>query len=466
MVHEIAEEFRTIDLGDQRLNRRSRSLLEALAAQPQESINAACNGWPESKAAYRLCDNPNVDPDEILAAHANATRERIGEESVVCVAQDTTELDFTGRSAGGELGALNWPERVGLFDHSMVAFSPEGLCLGVVQAHIWTRQGLPQKRLRKNKPIEKKESVRWIQGYAEACRIAQQAQDTLVVSVADREGDIYELFVEAEAAAAEGKRAEWIVRSCQDRSLPQLQPGEPYRHKKLWAAVRAAPLLGTRTCTVPRRQKRPAREATLQVRTASVRLKPPFRRGLKLPTVQVRAVLATEVGAPKDSEPLEWLLLSSLPASALEDACRIIDHYLVRWQVETYFRVLKGACRVEALQLRSVGRLKRCIVVKKIAAWRTLFVTHLSRVCPHAPCTVAFEDAEWKSVHMVSEGGPLPARPPALGRFVAMVAALGGYLGRKGDGPPGPIRLCTGLQSMHHYATAWLAFGPERPRDV
>ncbi len=454
------------DLGDERLNRRAALLLERLSSEPQLSIPAACKGLAETTAAYRFFDNERVSPEKMLQPHVEATLERIRHCERVLLVQDTTELDFTGRRAGGELGPLNWPDRVGLFDHSMVAFSPEGLCLGVVGAQIWTRQGPPQNRLRKSKPIQKKESARWIDGYKEACRIARQAQDTLIVSVADREGDIYELFVEAQRAAARGNKAKWIVRSCQDRSLPQLEPGERYRHKKLRAAVRAAPLLGTRTCTVPRKQNRPAREAILQVRAASVRLKPPFRKGSKLPPVEVRAVMATEVDAPKGCEPLEWLLLSSLPASTLQEACQIIDHYLVRWQVETYFRVLKGTCRVEALQLRSVGRLKRCIVVKKIAAWRTLFVTHLSRVCPHAPCTVAFADAEWKSVHMVSEGGPLPARPLTLRRFVAMVAALAGYLGRKGDGPPGATRLCTGLQSMHHYATAWLAFGPERPRDV
>jgi len=212
----------------------------------------------------------------------------------VLLVQDTTELDFTGRTAGGQLGPLNWPDRVALFDHSTVAFSPEALCLGVVGARIWTRQGPPQSRLRKSKPIQHKESARWIEGYKEACRIARQAPHTLIVSVAEREGDIYELFVEAQRAAARGKRAEWIVRSCQDRSLPQLQPAQPYRHKKLRAAVRAAPLLGTRTCTVPRKQNRPAREATLQVRAASVRLKPPFRKGSKLPALEVRAVMATE----------------------------------------------------------------------------------------------------------------------------------------------------------------------------
>ena len=462
----VEREMAACDLGDKRLDKRLMLLLERFSAEPGLSIPAACTGLAEMTAAYRFFDNDRVSPEAMLAPHAEATLERLRACERVLLVQDTTELDFTGRQEASGLGPLNWAERVGLFDHSMVAFTPEGLCLGVVDARIWTRRGAAQGQMRKKRPIEQKESVRWLEGYRKACGIARQAEETLLVTVGDRESDIYELFVEAEKAGAEGKRAEWIVRSYQDRSLPEPEPGRPYAHKKLWSAVRAAPVLGIRTTRLPKGHGRPERQARLEVRVKSVQLKAPYRKGQKLPAVTVRAVLATEVEAPEDQKPVEWMLLSSLPASGLQEACSIIDCYVVRWQIETYFRVLKGACRVESLQLRGVARLRRCIVLKKIAAWRALFVTHLSRVCPQAPCTVAFEGAEWKSVHMVSQGGALPAEPPTLVRFVAMVAALGGYLGRKGDGPPGPIRLCIGLQAMHNYATAWLAFGPEGTRDV
>lgn len=462
----VEDEMSGCDLGDERLDRRAAVLLERLADQPQLSIPAACKGLAETTAAYRFFDNERVSPEQMLRPHLEATLRRMKDYQRVLLVQDTTELDFTGRAGGAELGALNWPDRVGLFDHSMVAFSAEGLCLGVVWAQIWTRQGPPKNALRKSRPIQHKESARWLEGYRQACRMARGLEGTLLISVADREGDIYELFIEAEGAAAGGARAEWIVRSCQDRSLPEREPGEPYAYRKLRAAVEAAPPLGTRTCRLPRREERPERDATLSVQAVRVRLKPPHRKGGRLAPVDVWAVRAVEVGAPEGEEPLEWVLLSSLAASSMEQACQIIDHYMVRWQIETYFRVLKGTCRVEALQLRGQGRLERCIVLKKIAAWRALFVTHLARLSPEAPCTVAFEEAEWKSVHVVSEGWPLPARPPGLWRFITMLAALGGHLGRKADGPPGPIRLSTGLQTMHHYATAWLAFGPEVHRDV
>ncbi|MBN2494882.1 MAG: IS4 family transposase [Deltaproteobacteria bacterium] len=462
----VTDEMASCDLGDKRLDDRQARLLRRLSAEPDLSIPAACKGLAETMAAYRFFDNDRVSPERMLAPHAAATVERLKQWDRVLLVQDTTELDFTGRDESSGLGPLNWAERVGLFDHSMLAFTAEGLCLGVVDADIWTRHGPPQKRKRKSKPIEQKESMRWLKGYRQACEIAREAEGTLVIVVADREGDIYELFVEAERAAQGSGRAEWIVRACQDRSLPERRPNRPYTHEKLWEAVRGSPAVGIRTTRLPRRCGRPEREAKLEVRLKEVVLKAPFRKGRKLPDVAVRAVLASEVEAPEGEEPVEWMLLTSLAVCGFTDACTIIDSYLQRWQIEVYYRVLKGACCVESLQLRSVDRLKRCIMLKKIVAWRALFVTHLSRVCPEAPCTVAFEDAEWKSAHVVGRGGPLPSEPPPLSAFVALAASFGGYLGRKGDGPPGPIRLCIGLQAVHHYATAWLAFGPEGSRDV
>jgi len=462
----VEDEMGGCQLGDERLDRRAALLLERLAAQPQLSIPAACKGLAETAAAYRFFDNERVRPQQMLQGHVQATLERMKDHQRVLLVQDTTELDFTGRAGGADLGPLNWAQRVGLFDHSMVAFSPEGLCLGVVWAQVWRRHGPPKNDLRKSKPIQQKESARWLEGYRQACRMAGELEATLLISVADREGDIYELFAEAEEAAARGKRAEWIVRSCQDRSLPQRKLGEPYAYKKLRAALQVAPALGRRTLRLPKREERPERQATLSVQAIRVGLKPPFRKGGRPAPVEVWAVRAVEVGAPEGEEPLEWVLLSSLAAGSMEEACQIIDHYTVRWQIETYFRVLKGTCKVEQLQLRAEGRLERCIVLKKIAAWRTLYVTHLARQCPEAPCTVAFEEAEWKSVQVISKGWPLPARPPGLWHFITMLAALGGHLGRKADGPPGPVRLCIGLETMHHYATAWLAFGPEAHRDV
>ena len=98
-----------------------------------------------------------------------------------------------------------------------------------------------------------------------------------------------------------------------------------------------------------------------------------------------------------------------------------------------------------------------------IVAWRTMLVTMLGRDCPDMPCDALFEEQEWKSVYAIVKGEPVPSQPVALGEFVRLLASLGGYRGRKNDGPPGPQTVWIGIQRMTDFALAWLSFGPRGP---
>jgi len=100
------QEFRQLDLGDARLNRRARILMETMAATPTASVPKACNGWGETVAAYRFFDNTSVDWQAILGPHWQQTEQRMAEQEVVLCLQDTTELDFNGQQARG-LGPLS-----------------------------------------------------------------------------------------------------------------------------------------------------------------------------------------------------------------------------------------------------------------------------------------------------------------------------------------------------------------------
>ena len=145
-----------------------------------------------------------------------------------------------------------------------------------------------------------------------------------------------------------------------------------------------------------------------------------------------------------------------------EQACDTIDSYLCRWQIEVFFKVLKSGCQVEELQLETEERLKPCIALYMIIAWRTLFVTMLSRQYPDEPCTILFEDDEWKPVYRIVKQRDLPEKIPTLGEFIIMLASLGGYLNRKGDRPPGNQSVWIGLRRMIDFTLAWRAFGPEK----
>jgi len=470
----IAEELRDVALGDARLDRRYALLLDRLSAHPMRSIPAACRGWSETQAAYRFFSNARVDVPTLLGPHYQATQRRIAQEPVVLLAQDTSELDLTRREERVRgSGPLNATSRQGFFVHPMLSMTPACVPLGLVDAKIWARDEATfgQTGQRGSKPIEQKESYRWLTGYRRACEVAAAAPSTTVIALSDSEGDIYECLAESSRREAGAGRADWIVRACQNRCTVDAAGASG---ALLWDTVARTPVLGASTVSVRRsaasshdgrrrRQGRRSREATVKVRATSVTLKAPSRPGGQLENVTVQAILVREESAPADEPPVEWLLLTSLPIEDFEAIQTVIAYYCCRWQIEIYFRVLKSGCRVEALQLETAERFQACLALYLIVAWRVLSVIMLGRHSPDAPCDVAFEPHEWKSVYHVVAGEPVPADPPLLGEMVDMVARLGGYLGRKHDSPPGPKAMWIGMQRMMDFSRAWLAFGPESP---
>ena len=118
----LAAELAAIDLGDRRLNRRAGHLLETLGAKPTVSIPAACNGWDETRAAYRLFDHDNVSAEAVLAPQMACTEARLRAHPRVLCIEDTTELDYTTKQASmAGLGPLNRVLPVSLHEFSSLA---------------------------------------------------------------------------------------------------------------------------------------------------------------------------------------------------------------------------------------------------------------------------------------------------------------------------------------------------------
>ena len=464
MCEGIAEELQGIDLGDKRLNRRSVRVIESLAANPEASVNAACGEWKETLAAYRLFNNPAVEPAKILAPHLDATRRRIGEHAVVLVVQDTTELNYTDHPAE-DAGCLNREDRFGLYDHSHLAVTPDGVCLGVVGAESFARtpESLGKTNERTKLPIQQKESFRWLSGYRLASDLVGQCPQTQIISVADSEADIYDIFLEAESHAT---AADFVIRAKEDRSTPERDPDSgPNVYCKVRDEVSASEVRVRKTINLPRTPKRKARQAELEIRALCVTVKPPHARS-SLPAVAYNVVLVEEVGGPEDGSDVSWLLITTLPIDSQEDILCVIDYYVARWTIEVYFRVLKTGCRVEEMQLETTSRLENCLAFYRIIAWRVMYVTHMNRTSPSLPCTVLFDACEWKSVWRVTKKEELPATPPTLCEFIALLASLGGYNNRPSEPAPGPQPIWIGIRRMTDFAIAWLAFGPNEEKLV
>lgn len=460
MCEGIAGELSGIALEDERLNVRSVKLIEALAANPEASVNGAISGWSDTQAAYRFFDNDNVSPAQILEPHYQATLRRIQEHPVVLVLQDTTELDYTDHPTRDAL-CLNDEARYGLYQHVELAVTPERLSLGVLSAECFDRvpESLGTRADRKQAPIEAKESFRWLQGYRRACEVAAECPGTRIVSVADSEADIYDIFVDA--GEQSGPRADYVIRAYEDRSTLERNPAAGRRaYHKVREELQRSPLRTTLTIDLCQTSKRQARQARMEVRGMTITVKPPNDRP-QLPAITHNVILVQEIGGPGDGTDVCWLLVTTLPIGTVEEILRVVRYYASRWIIETYFRTLKTGCRVEKIQLETKPRLLNCLAMYNIIAWRILYLTHLNRTLPELPCTALFADHEWKPVWRVVTKTSLPTTPPSLKEFMKMITHLGGYNNRAREPASGPQPVWIGMRRMLDYSTAWLAFGPE-----
>lgn len=450
----VLEETAGAELGDARLNKRLGHLLEILSNNPNKTIPAACNGWTETLAAYRFFDNKAVTPEKILLPHKEATIKRMGEEPIVLIIQDTSEIDYSHRDSIEGMGPLCFDSQQGFYLHPSIAVTPERVCLGVVDGYWWARQELGKRFKHKNKPIEDKESYRWIKGYQVANEIAMRCPETMIVSIADREGDIYELLMHPPGK----KRANWIVRSTQNRQILSDKKAKDLLTDKLWERAEKAPKVGEIEFYIPATLERKARKVKQIVQARRVCLRPPKRKGFELPVVEINVVLCTEKRPPKGEKALQWLLLTSVTIETPERAVDIVQWYLCRWQIEIFFKVLKSGCEIEELQFESLKRLANCLALYMIVAWRILYLTMLGRHCPDMSSELVFDEKEWKAVYAVTQRKKPPKTAPTLNNMIKMIASLGGYLGRKHDGEPGPQVMWIGIQRMRDFAIAWEIF--------
>ena len=419
-------EFEGIDLGDARRNRRAIRLIDRLSAKPSANLPQACADWADTIAAYRFFGNDEVQWADILAPHLQNTATRMAEHEVVLCIQDTTELDFNGQQTRG-LGPLSYEAQRGMYLHPTYAISASREPLGLLDAWMWAREP----RAKDGSRPGLMESVRWVEGYERLVELAPKLLSTKLVYVADREADIAALMRRARDLKTP---VDWLVRSKHNRSLGG--------GAKLWQSVGATESLGELRFTLPARPNQRAREVVQEIWAQTLQL--PDGKG---DTVQVSCVIAREVNPPAGVTPIEWRLVSNRPVGSLEQASQLIDWYRARWEIEMYFHVLKNGCRIEALQLGSVAKLERAIVVYMVVAWRIARLMRLGRSCPDLDAELMFEPDEWRAAYLLNNQKP-PDEPPTLNEVVRLVARLGGFLARKSDGEPGVKTIWLGLQRV------------------
>lgn len=443
------DELQHAQLGDKRLNKRLIRLVDDLSSQPSASVPQACGSWAATKAAYRFWESDNVDPDDIQKAHQEKTGERLEGQSRVLVIQDTTDLDFTHHPATKNLGHLDHPSLKGLKVHSSLTVSTQGVPLGLIDQKVWVRRGIGKKHNRKKRQTKKKESQRWLTALAKGEKAI--AKDVEMITIADREADIYDLF-----ASPRRPGSHLLVRATHNRRVnhPDLY---------LWDAIEKSAVRGGLTIELKRTDDKPPRVATLTVRFMTLEIEPPRNRPKRasLKSIPLQVILAKEEDPPHGVTPICWLLITTLPVDSFEEAVECIKWYSHRWLVERYHFVLKNGCRVEWLQLEKADRIKRAVATYCIVAWRLLWLTYEVRKNPNLPCDEALEDHEWQSLYcVIHKTSTPPQTPPTLQEAVLWIARLGGFLGRKGDGDPGVKTIWRGLSRLHDISDAWKLLHP------
>ena len=459
---DFRREFEHVDLGDARRSRRLATMMENLADSPTAIVQRSQTSRAEMAAAYRFLGNDEVDPQEILRAHREKTLARMRGHKRVLAIQDTSTFCFSSLLASTGLGAIAQgthgarKSSKGLFVHTALAVTPKGTPLGILGQTLWSRELAGE-----GHELNESERPRWLKGILQSAG----AGASQVISVADREADGADYF-----ASCRRQGVEFVVRAkakvrVSDESgqkiFDELTDGPAAGRFELELRARdATQSLAKNPRLIPRK----TRKARLEVRFGEFRLK---RSKAIEPRpddeeLTVRAVLASEVGARAGDKPINWLLFTSLPVSSLADALDVIECYRARWEIEVFHKILKSGCEAEKARLGSAESLMRLLACLSVAAWRLHVLAKLSREEPDLPCTAILEDAEWKAlVMLITKSKKLPNAPPTLAEATLMIAKLGRYLARKGDGPPGPKTLWEGWQKLIHCTEMYLVFNPD-----
>ena len=422
--------------------------------------------WAESKGLYRLLHVPEMNAPNILAAHREASIQRAVEsgESIILSVQDTTTLNFSTHTELEGQGAIgNSPKTTGLHLHNtLLVGAQSGQTFGLLDSKIYAREYHKRKNqppgTRNREPIEKKESYRWIESFVLSSRRARElGTNTQLISVGDREADIYELL--KEAAESRERKIGLLVRCQHNRKL---EAAEGEKSQRLWQELSTSPEQGRVQLTLPRTRGIQPQQTELSIRYREVELESPAHKKKYQGLKQSVRLTILELKENK-AKGLHWRLLTTQKIKTLEEAQEIARWYSLRWQIEVLHRVLKTGCRVEKRQLREMDRLKPMIALDLIVSCYLMGMVSHARSSPESLAREWLGEEEVQALIAYQEKEP--AKTPGqktkrleLAQAVKWIAQLGGHLGRKNDGPPGAEVLWRGLQKLQAITEAWRIF--------
>lgn len=437
------QELGSVHIGDRRRTKRLVSVTSALAQNPNGTLPSTFVAWTDLRAAYRLFAEADVTHKAIVAPHRQRVAQACLAQGQYLLVEDTTTLSFNTHPATADLGPVNDQGGKGFLVHNTLALRvvdwdrhqvPTVTVLGLAGQQCWSRpkKGLkPKDKSKEGRLKRPRESARWaasLEAWPQALFGVQW------IYVADRESDIYEVF---ERCAARG--ADWVIRAAQARAL--MAEGS-----SVFSAVAQAPVRGHLSVKLRARPGQPTRSMRAALRACTVTLRGPWRPEGEVAPRTLQVVEVRELDAPGSSNPLVWVLLTSLPIGTLAHIKRIIGCYTQRWLVEEFHKALKSGTQMEASQLATGRALQALCAVLSLVALRLLETKLHARAFPNEPVRPGQFAPELIRLLAAKLGRPVgdwTQRTVWRG-----IARCGGFLNRKGDGEPGWTTIWRGWRSL------------------
>ena len=449
-----ASMFAHAELGDRRRARRLVKVASLLAsADGASTAKATADDAAAREGAYRLLRNQRVEPEQIAEAGFTKTIERAREVATVLAVEDTSTLSYK-HSVADELGDLGGPAKSfsrGFMVHSVLLIDfASGATLGLAEQRYWMRstQARGQRRLQQ-RDYHDKESFKW-QAASQAL-LARLGPERMrhVVSVCDREADIYEYLCRKVA-----HEQRFVVRASRNRVLD----GDDGL-KLLWPKLASAPVTARAAVHVPQRAGRVARIASVSVRRACVSVKRPsnVRAAAAPKRVTVNAVLVREDNPPTGVEPLEWMLLTSEPIARASDVGAVMRMYRLRWRIEEFHKLWKSGVGVERCRMQSADNILRLAVILAFVATRVLQLRELFDSDKSGSCAQLLTPIEWTILWVTVEKKPPPDVAPTVEWAYHALGRLGGWYDSKRTGRVGPKTLLDGWNRLEQHIAGYEA---------
>lgn len=413
-----------------------------------QSIPLACQDWAGTKAAYRFFSNDKVTPDKILDSHKSNTHKRIkyNEDDFTLILHDTTEIDYTSHQSIKDLSyrkrkpLLNLNENIkdqhsysyGLFLHASMAITTSGVPLGIPALKFYDRDQfkgpMKEREVQINNtgvPIYEKESYKWIENI-DRTTSDSQINSSKLVHIGDREADIFELF-----ELCDKTETNFLVRAARDRKVDG-------GNSLLFDYINNNESTELFELTI-KDINRKSRTSKIKLSYGEVEVLPPHLKRttfLPLKLYYIQAEEIYEEDSPP-SNPVLWRLLTNLTIKNFSTAREKVFWYSLRWNIETFFKVLKTGCKIEDCRLQSKVNLKKYIALMSVVSWRIFWMTLITRESPKCCAEICFTKLEVKVLNKLGKKREKAWSPKGVKDYYILVAKMGGFLGRKSDGNPG-----------------------------